>query len=329
MRAKISLTDDFQHQRKYNSRVTRVLYLDQNAWVALARGASDKASFPREHAALSKVIEGVQSQAIIAPLPLTNIYETAKINNPARRINMALTQAMISGGRVFRSRRRILEETLTSYLARYHNIQRPEPKAHWFLSDLWFESAADYSPQIYGEISEPVIDLLRQDPANALFDYLTASEEDVRLKMVRRYSEISAELVTRIEAARVIAAGETIAFRKRAYGARLIIDEIDFILATGKELGMGWETISDIGSSLARRIAVDIPVLNIERELAARLEDQTRAITENDLRDMAAFTIVLPFADIVVAEKQFVNLARQARLDKNYNLALKTSVFDL
>lgn len=310
--------------------MTRLLYLDQNAWVALARGASDKASFPREHATLSKVIEGVQSQAIIVPLSFSNIYETAKINNPERRTNMALTQAMISGGRVFRSRRRILAETLAFYLARYHNIQRPEPEANWFLSDLWFESAADYSPQTYGlEISEPVIHLLRQDPVHALFDHLTAVEEDVRLKMVRRYSASSAELVTRIEAARVIAAGETIAFRKRAYGARLIIDEIDFILATGKELGMGWETISDIGSSLARRIAVDIPVLNIERELAARLEDQTRAITENDLRDMAAFTIVLPFADIVVAEKQFVNLARQARLDKNYNLALKTSIFDL
>ena len=34
--------------------MTKLLYLDQNAWVALARGAWDKVAFPKEHAALAK-----------------------------------------------------------------------------------------------------------------------------------------------------------------------------------------------------------------------------------------------------------------------------------
>lgn len=243
---------------------------------------------------------------------------------------MAHTQAVISGGRVFRSRRRIFGETLAAYLARRHGISHPEPEAHWFLSDLWFESAADYSPQTYGfEISQPVLDFLRQDPVRALFDYLMAGEEDVRLEAVRRYSASSAELIGGIESRRAIAAGETLALRKRAYGARLIIDELDFILATGRQLGLDWRTVSDIGSSLVRRIAAEIPILNIERELAVRLEDQARGINENDLRDMAAFTTVVPFADLVVAEKQFVNLARQASLDKDHKTTLMTSIFDL
>ena len=310
--------------------MTRLLYLDQNAWVALARGAWDKASFPKEHVALSKVIEGIRSQAIMVPLSFANIYETAKINDPARRANMAHTQAVISGGRVFRGRRRIFGETLTAYLARRHGISHPEPEAHWFLSDLWFESAADYSPQTYGfEISQPVLDFLRQDPVRALLDYLMAGQEDVRLEAVRRYSASSAELIGGIESRRAIAAGETLALRKRAYGARLIIDELDFILATGRQLGLDWRTVSDIGSSLVRRIAAEIPILNIERELAVRLEDQARGINENDLRDMAAFTTVVPFADLVVAEKQFVNLARQASLDKDHKTTLMTSIFDL
>lgn len=37
-----------------------------------------------------------------------------------------------------------------------------------------------------------------------------------------------------------------------------------------------------------------MPVLDIERELVVRLEDQGRAVTENDLRDMMAFITVLP-----------------------------------
>ncbi|TGX55817.1 hypothetical protein E5A73_01425 [Sphingomonas gei] len=310
--------------------MTRLLYLDQNAWVALARGAWDKASFPKEHAALSKVVEGVRAQAIAVPLSFANIYETAKINEPARRANMARTQAVISGGRVFRGRRRILGETLAAYLARHHNIARAEPDAQWFLSDLWFEAAADYSPQDYGfDIPQPVLDFLRADPVGALFDYLAFGDEDVRLEAVRRNSASSAALIAGIESRRPVAAGEALALRKRAYGARLILDELDFILATGRQLGLDWQTVRDIGSPLVRSIAVDIPILNVERELVVRLEDQARAITENDLRDMAAFTMVVPFADMVVAEKPFVNLARQARLDKHYGAVLMTSIFDL
>ena len=53
--------------------MSRIVYLDQNAWVALARGSWDKAEFPREHAALTKVVERVRSNKIIVPLSFANI----------------------------------------------------------------------------------------------------------------------------------------------------------------------------------------------------------------------------------------------------------------
>ncbi|OCC24862.1 hypothetical protein MB02_05225 [Croceicoccus estronivorus] len=310
--------------------MTKLLYLDQNAWVALARGAWDKVAFPKEHAALASLIDGIKAQAVTVPLSFTNIYETAKINDPARRTHMARTQATISRGLVFRGRRRIFQETLTVYLADRFSLSYPTPGEGWFLSDLWFDAAADYSPDLYGyTISQRVLDFVRARPAETLFDYLAFNDEDVRVEAVRRYSAGSAELIAGIEARRSLVAGETLALRKRAYGARLIIDEIDFILATGRELGLPWQAVTDLGSSLVRSLTVDVPVLNIERELVVRLEDQTRAIAENDLRDLAAFTVVLPLADVMVAEKPFVNLARQARLGECYGTTLLTSIFDL
>jgi hypothetical protein len=66
-----------------------------------------------------------------------------------------------------------------------------------------------------------------------------------------------------------------------------------------------------------------------QRELVVRLEDQGRPVSENDLRDMMSFITVLPFADIVVAERQFVNLSRQARLDERYETNMLTSIFDI
>lgn len=310
--------------------MARIVYLDQNAWVTLAKGSWEKERYPKEHEALTKIVDLVDSGSIIVPLTSTNIYETSKINIPDRRANMAFAQSVISGGRVFRGRRRILTETLTAYLAEKSAIPHPDPPQDWFLSNLWFEAAADYSPESFGlTMSERVIDLIRQYPGRALFNYLAFSDEEVRLEAVRRYSAGSADLITRIESRRALIANEPLALRKRAYSARLIIDELDFIFATGQGLGLGWSTVSDIGSSLVRSIAVDIPILNVERELAVRLEDQGRAISENDLRDMMSFITVLPLADIVVAEKQFVNLSRQARLDERYGTRLLTSVFDL
>jgi hypothetical protein len=310
--------------------MANVLYLDQNVWVMLARGAWDKSTYPNEHAALSAVIEGIRSSAWIVPLSYSNIYETAKINDPIRRAHMAYTQATISKGCVFRGRRRIFTETLEALLASHLSASRPEPESKWYLSDLWFEAAGDSSPSIDGfEISPEVIDLVRAHPQRALFDYLTQNDESVRKEAVRRFSLSSAELLHAIETRRELVAGEKLAVRKRAYAARQMIDELDFILVAGRRLGQDWHGVADIGSSLLRRLANEVPVLRVERELVIRLEDQTRPLAENDLRDMSAFTTVLPLADILVAEKPFVNLARQARLGELYGTTLLTSVFDL
>lgn len=309
--------------------MTDIVFLDQNAWVTLSRGAWDKAKYPEEHIALSKVVEAVQSKAILVPLTQTNIYETFKINNPDRRCNMARTQSLISTGLVFRGRRCILKETLSAYIAEKLAIVRATPVEYWFLSDLWFEAVEDYSPEIFGfEISQSVIDHIRLDPARALFDYLMFKDESVRLEAVRRYTAGSAALIRRIEARRTLIYGTTTALRKRAYGARVLVDEIDFVLATGRNLGLNWQNLSDIGSSLARSIVAEVPILNVERELVVRLEAQSRKIDENDLRDMASFTTVLPFADIVVAEKPFVNLARQSGYGKSSSQRLITSILD-
>lgn len=307
--------------------MAEILYLDQNAWVSLARGAWDKERHPQDYTRLVKVVEALQNKRYIVPLSFANIYETLKINDPSRRANMAQTQVTISQGKVFRSRRRILSDTLTAYLADKFEIAHEALDDRWFLSDLWFEAVADYTPSTFGfALSSAFLEQVLSNPAGMLFDFLTAGEEEVRLSGVRSFSAASSELIAEIERRRAIAASENLAFRKRAYGARLIIDEFDFILATGQRLGLDWRNVGDIGSSLVRSIPVDIPILAAERELAIRLEDQGKSIVENDLRDMSAFTTTLPLADIVIGEKTFINLARQAGLGKAFSTRLLTSI---
>jgi hypothetical protein len=108
-----------------------------------------------------------------------------------------------------------------------------------------------------------------------------------------------------------------------------MIDEIDLILAIARKAGLSWRTASDIGASRARRIMNDVPIYCIERELALRLEDQRRLISENDFRDMQAFCAVVPYADDVIAENQFVNLAMQAKLGARYGTRISTHLTTL
>lgn len=308
----------------------KLLYLDQNAWIALAQGAWDRTAYPDQHAALATVIGAVQAGRVITPLSFTNIYETAKINDPVRRTHLAGVQSSISGGMVFRGRRRILEQTLTDVLAARFRIKVPAPVEHWFLSDLWFEAAMDYAPDAFGfEISNALLERFREDPGFALFSYLTDSDETVRIEGVRRYTAGSKALLERLQENRALIAEAPFALRRRVYAARLLINELDFILETGRRLGLPWSNVTHLGASLAKSLINDVPIFHAERELTLRLEWQDRDATENDLRDMAAFTTVLPLADIVVAEKAFVNLSRQAGLGERYGTPLRTKVSEL
>lgn len=305
----------------------RVLCLDQNAWIALAQGAWDEVAFPQFKRALLRLVAATDEGRVIIPLTFTNIYETAKINDPVRREHLARVQVSLSEGRVVRGRRGLLRATMMRHLRARVGLGDESPAAEWFLSDLWFEAADDYSPETFRfTISDRLLALIRSEPAFALFDYLTGSDEAVRADGVRRYSRASADLIQRLESRRLLTAGASFAMRKRAYGAQLLIDELDFIFQVAGELGLGWSTVADVGQSIAKSLITQIPVLNVERELVVRLEDQDRDMNENDLRDMASFIAVVPVADIFVAENPFVNLARQAKLDRLYDTALLTSV---
>lgn len=75
-----------------------------------------------------------------------------------------------------------------------------------------------------------------------------------------------------------------------------------------------------------RRVVAETPILAAGREMVLKLEGQRRANHVNDFCDMQNFTTVLPYADVVVAEKQFVNLARQAGMATRFRARMETKL---
>lgn len=79
----------------------------------------------------------------------------------------------------------------------------------------------------------------------------------------------------------------------------------------------------------ARSIMNECPTYFIEREIGLRIEAQDRAIEENDFRDMQTFCAVVAYANVIVAENMFSNLAVQAGLHKKYDTRILTRLADL
>lgn len=307
-----------------------ILYLDQNMWIAVAQGVKNPDRHPESYAALELLVTLGMANKLIIPLSFTNIYETHKINDSDRRSHLAWVQASLSQGKVFRGRSVLLRQQLIDHLSTAFSIPGPAKSHQWFLSEVFFESVADYYPEVFSlKISERFITWIRDNPPRALFSYLTDQSETIRAAAVRKYSTESSDLIARLEAQRELVNGEPLAMRKRVHSARLLIDHLDLIFSLAKEIGLPISTASDLGSSRSRALVAQVPAFHIERELAAITENETRSINENDLRDLAALIVVLPYADIVVGEKAFINRARQARLGNHYKTMLLTSISEL
>lgn len=308
----------------------QIVYLDQNKWIELARAEKHPERHPEVHALLETLHQGVSTGRIALPLTATNIYETQKIADPRQRHDLALVQSFLSRGLVFRGRHKRLEVEIAELMRAAYGGQTSQPPDWWFLSEIFFEAFFELSdPRQTFEISDRVVAAIRQRPQEALYDYLVSISESTRLASVRSFTEGSRQLRLRIEERRKAHAQEPLALRRRIYGAILMQDEIDLIFRLATRAGAPWQSVSDIGSALARRMIDDVPAFNIEREIALRLEAQSRHVVENDFRDMQSFCAVIPYADAIIAENMFVNLARQARLDRKYGCRLSTSVLSM
>jgi hypothetical protein len=309
---------------------TQIIYLDQNKWIDLLLAEHAPLQYPRELEVLRKLEARCEAGELLLPLTGTNIYETYKIGDPQKRAALAMLQARLSGGFVFRGRRARIDGELYDFLEAVYGKQMPPRPPVWFLSDTFFEALADFEDGRTGFQPSPrLIESVRQRPATALFHYLTTAPDDERLSAVKRWSEGSAALASQVEERRTKHKGEALAMRLRIYNALMMISELPLLGMLAEKYGVDWSSTAAIGDKVGRRIVEEMPIYQTERELVVRLEAQERPIHENDFRDVQAYCAAIVYADVIVGENQLINLARQGGLGKKYNTRLETDILTL
>lgn len=307
----------------------RVVYLDQNKWIDIARAVKAPSEFPAEYRVLEALAAFAEAGKIAIPLTSSNLYETHKIANAERRRHLAWVQATLSQGMVFRGRHKRLQIEITDLLRQEFGLKALPRSPNWFLSDLFIEAQSERDDPRTSPITKRLIDAMRQRPAHFLYEYLAETDENIRSTAVQNFSAGIDALRVAIENRRGLDLCESMATRRRLYGARLIINELDLILQIIRSAGLPPVGETEVLRRHVRKIVSGSPTYLIEREIGLRLEAQQRAIEENDFRDMQSFCSVVAYADIVIAENQFSNLAIQSRLNSKYGTHICTQLAEL
>lgn len=304
----------------------KILFLDQNKWIDLARVHSGKLTFGPLYDVYHHLLHCLNNGDLLVPLTSANIIETSKQNDFSRRSNLARVQAEFSKGLVFRSRKsRILIEIKNALrLAFGHNLAVLEPT--WVIVPNFIRAFEEYEPSVVAitELTEKYI-----GAKEAYLDFMLDQDDQTRRAGHVSFSHGSDSLVERIEKRRKEFANHSKELRQRAYAAQLFIDHQDLVIRELINLGHTLQEMEKLGPGVFMKFIEDIPTLNVELKLAISREAQTGSLKANDLGDIENFYTSIPYATTIVAEKNFVNLAKQTKLDKKYGVKLYTGLEEL
>jgi hypothetical protein len=309
-----------------------IISLDQNKWIELAKAWKQPGKYPQQYKLLEDIADAQKEAKVIFPLTTANIYETFKISDEKRRNDLALFQATLSQGIVFVGRHERLTQQATNYIRECYDFKpliRIEPS---FLSDVHWEAFAGlHDPRlgIKPHMAKLIERRCRQNPIGSLLEHFTGNQDSFRRKAVGDWSKGATALLSRLEKRRDKVKGEPKDMQHRIYSALLVLDDIGFLNECVNNSGVPFENIFEMGDKNVLGLVPAIPTYRIERDLVVRLESHQRRLNENDLRDMQHFSTTIPYADCLISEKFFVNIAKQSKLDAAYNTRISTNIFDI
>ncbi len=308
-----------------------IIFLDQNKWIELARVEANKKSSTQLRSLYSQLMTAVARQEVLIPLSLSHIIETSKRNDPVSREHLARTQAKLSRGHVIRSRKGRLIIEFRFALKKVFNEPLVALPDNWAIVQGFIQAFEQFDELVAPSREAAMGKLINEHirPEDQLYDFLTQQDEGRRRRGIATFLHGSDELLERIVRRRESMNGISREMQYRAYGGQLFCDHQCIMLSQIASIGKTIDDVKQLSDETMAKIIDDVPTLNIERDLAMKLEAQDRALERNDFLDMYSMCSAIPYSTWVIGEKMFINLANQCKLDKKYGSMLSTKLLDL
>jgi len=308
----------------------KILFLDQNKWIELAKAKFGSGAIAEKNELFSRLESYVRDGKLIIPLTAANIYETQKRNDPASRKNLAYCQAHLSNGWVFRCGSMQRQLQLRKFFSELTNTVFENRDLQYPLSPFFLDAFAEREKiEDEGAAYNVVLELSKLNPRRAIYGFLAEIPDDARATAVQKYSESSSKLIEEINARIIRLKSENFSTKRRAYQALLAYDFQSLILSEAATFGLGWESFAADNGRLLKRTIEELSYFQIETELSLKLDGRGKGINENHLRDMQNVLVALPNCDWLVLEKEFSSLIQQCGLDKIYRAKVTTKLTEM
>ena len=305
----------------------KIVFLDQNKWIDLTHAFVNRDKGASLFQMGERLIEAVITGRMLFPLTANLIIETYKMSDDVNRGKLAEVQAKFSQGYVYCARDFRIRHELSKFIRASEGMPDLATPRFWWLAKNFVEAFASWRQLAAESLIEPdQLQGIMADPKFSLYHWLTTAPKEERGQAMKLYESGSSDLIKEIMARVNRLKNESFSTRQKVYSASLALDEGTRILDTANANGVPWNGVSDIGGARLRRLMREVPSYNAEIELASRIESMNRHITSNDLRDMQGYVSALPYANLIIGENMFVNVAKQAGLDKRYGCQIATDI---
>jgi hypothetical protein len=300
----------------------KILCLDQNKWIDLARahyGRADGAPFVD---VLKAVRQAVSLGRLMVPILASNLAEVSEPADEGRRLRLAEFMLDLSGNCSMVNPRPLRKCELKAGLQLLF-LQQPGSRCprsrtvRWGIFAALGRAPSSENPLLQHGLYEPELAVLAMVAALDREDIRQLREHDKRAEAAfNRAREAGLPEEQRRDA-------EFRALLERGTTADDLFEAANKLSIDHDQLGEWLET---------NRVAFADTVPNIDvasRLLFARDRNPDHKTHQNDLKDLVFLEVAIPYGNIVVAEKSWAHLANAVKLGERYDTRILTDAREL
>ncbi|SDJ02309.1 hypothetical protein SAMN05444157_1330 [Frankineae bacterium MT45] len=315
------------------------IYLDQNKWVDLARartGHPEGAKFVEAYEVLKAA--GAAGTAS-CPLSGAHYFETHKQGDPQKRMDLAKTMLEISGLDAIAPPHVIVPYEIEVALIETFGLDRPTPAIEIFGQGANHVHGTEmFAYALPDEVDRVSISADQRQFLTAagqaaleiltLADYPTGS--DVRMKLNDH---------TRLNGDKFVKGQNDVRDSLDQIGrhrlgdmmiATAVTDILDLLLATCQRLEVDPNPLFDGGATTLGPFLEAMPSRWVEMQLRrVRQSNPQKAWEGNDLNDVSALSIAIPYCDIVVTEKSWTGMINTRKINRPFGTVVVRDLRDL
>jgi hypothetical protein len=334
---------------------TRLVYLDLNHWIQLAKAAAGHPHGQRHRPALDLLRQEKEAGRIVCPLSATHYMEMAGITDPRQRADVASVMEELSGFATLLSRAVIMRVEIEALL---DAVARPRPEPYSQVLLIGYGSGPAFGVRgglrIRSEAGDDVTEQVRLDHPGGVEEFdRRIAEAELRLEravlrgptdeevpelkangwdptIARRSAEERAQ-EERAQAARLDASPEWRRGRLRdVIAARYVLREINEMLL--EALAARDLKLEDVWHDppTARTLVDSMPSADVCVSLTrgAHRNPQTNW-TANDIFDIDALSLSVPYCDVVATDSHACHLLKAAHVPERVNTTIVASPAEL